>query len=90
MALKVKLVKSFSSSSERQLGTIIGLGLKGFGSEKILKDSPQVRGMLAKVAHLVAFEVVKTEPKTRLRMKPKKIRARDAARKTAETKGTKS
>jgi large subunit ribosomal protein L30 len=87
MALKVKLFKSFSSSSERQLGTIIGLGLKGFGSTKILKDTPAVRGMIAKVAHLVSFEEVKTEPKKRTRLKPRKILVRDAARKAAAKKG---
>lgn len=80
MGIKIKLVKSSSSASERQLATIRGLGIAKFGSEKLLKDTPAIRGMLGKVRHLVAFEVVKDEPKTRARQKPRKIRARDAAR----------
>ena len=58
-----------------------------FGSEKLLKDTPAIRGMLDKVRHLVAFEIVKDEPKVRARTKPRKIRARDAARaKSAQAK----
>ncbi len=84
MGLKLKLIKSSSSASERQLATLTGLGLGKFGSERLLKDSPQVRGMLAKVAHLVAFEVVKEEPALSPRQKPRKIRVRDAARARAQ------
>lgn len=80
MAIKVKLVKSSSSASARQLATISGLGLSKFGSERILKDSPAVRGMIEKVRHLVSFETVSEEPKVRVRQKPRKIRVRDAAR----------
>lgn len=80
MGIKVKLVKSSSSSSERQLATISGLGLSKFGSEALLRDTPAVRGMIGKVRHLVSFEVVKEEPKAAVRTKPRKIRVRDAAR----------
>jgi large subunit ribosomal protein L30 len=84
MGLKVKLVKSSSSASERQLATIAGLGLTKFGSEKLLKDTKAIRGMVAKVRHLVSSETVKEEPTVRVRRKPYKIRARDAARAAAE------
>jgi large subunit ribosomal protein L30 len=80
MGLKIKLIKSHSGSSERQLATIFGLGLKKFGSESLLKDTPAIRGMLKKVLHLVSFEVVKEEPKVLPRQKPRKIKVRDAAR----------
>lgn len=80
MGIKIKLVKSHSSASERQLATIRGLGIWKFGSEKLLKDTPAIRGMLNKVRHLVAFETVKDEPKVRTRTKPRSIRVRDAAR----------
>jgi large subunit ribosomal protein L30 len=33
--------------------TLIGLGLNKIGRRRTLKDSPQVRGMIAKVAHMV-------------------------------------
>jgi large subunit ribosomal protein L30 len=87
MGIKVKLVKSHSSSSARQVATVIGLGLTKFGSESILKDSPSVRGMLDKVRHLVTFEVVKEEPKILPRRKPRHIRVRDAARAKAQQAG---
>ena len=84
MGIKVKLVKSFSSGSGRQVATVKGLGLLKFNSERILKDTPAIRGMINKVRHLVDFEVVKDEPKPRTRAKPRKIRVRDAARAAAE------
>lgn len=80
MGIKVKLVKSHSGASERQVATIVGLGLKKFGSEKLLKDTPAIRGMIAKVRHLVSSEIVKEEPKVRARQKPRAVRVRDAAR----------
>jgi len=84
MGIKVKLTKSTAGSSERQLATVAGLGLKKFNDERILKDTPSIRGMVRRVAHLVSHEVVKDEPKARKRSKPRKIRVRDAARAKAK------
>jgi large subunit ribosomal protein L30 len=36
-----------------QRGTLIGLGLNKLGRVSILEDTPSVRGMIAKVAHMV-------------------------------------
>jgi large subunit ribosomal protein L30 len=36
-----------------QRGTLIGLGLNKLGRISTLDDTPQVRGMIAKVAHMV-------------------------------------
>ncbi len=36
-----------------QRATLIGLGLNKIGRRKSLEDTPAVRGMIAKVAHLV-------------------------------------
>jgi large subunit ribosomal protein L30 len=36
-----------------QRATLVGLGLNRIGREMKLEDTPQVRGMIAKVAHLV-------------------------------------
>ena len=44
-----------------QRATLIGLGLNKMHKRRTLIDSPQVRGMLAKVAHLV--RIVENEPK---------------------------
>lgn len=35
-----------------QRATLIGLGLNRMGRESTLEDTPSVRGMIAKVAHL--------------------------------------
>jgi large subunit ribosomal protein L30 len=80
MALKVKLVKSVSGSSAEQRATVTGLGLKKFGDERLLMDTPSNRGMAFKVKHLVTCETVAGEAPKRERTKPRKVRAREAAR----------
>ena len=44
-----------------QRATLIGLGLNKMHKRRTLIDSPQVRGMVAKIAHLV--RIVEDEPK---------------------------
>lgn len=83
MGLKLTLTKSISGSNERQVATVLGLGLFKFGSQKVLKDTPAIRGMLKKVRHLVSMEVVAEEPKPRTRLKPKKVRLAAKAAKKA-------
>ena len=39
-----------------QRATLIGLGLNKIGRVRDLEDTPAVRGMIRKVAHLVAVE----------------------------------
>ena len=39
-----------------QHATLVGLGLGRIGKRRELKDTPAVRGMIAKVAHLVRVE----------------------------------
>ena len=53
----VKQVKSIIGRSESQVKIIKALGLGRIGKTKELTDSDSVRGMIAKVAHLI--EVVK-------------------------------
>jgi large subunit ribosomal protein L30 len=80
MGLKIKLVKSAAGASETQLRTLEGLGLKKFGQERILKDTPAIRGMVFKLQHLVKSETVAEEAPVRPRTKPRKDRLRRAAR----------
>jgi large subunit ribosomal protein L30 len=80
MAIKVKLTKSFAGASGEMLDTIRGLGLKKFGEERILKDTPAIRGMWFKVKHLVTLETVNGEAPAPKRRKPRKIALRDRAR----------
>ena len=80
MALKIKLVRSIAGASETHLATVAGLGLKKFGEERVLQDTPSIRGMVFKVKHLVSAEKVdQAAPKTK-RRKPRKIVQRDRVR----------
>lgn len=57
MAAKKTLVVRQTGSQIRrpkdQAGTLIGLGLGRIGRQRELEDTPAVRGMIAKVAHMV-------------------------------------
>ena len=39
-----------------QRATLAGLGLNKVGRERVLEDTPSVRGMIAKVAHMVSVK----------------------------------
>lgn len=51
--LKVKLIKSIIGRKDDQIATIKALGLKKINSEVEHNDTPQIRGMVRKVMHLV-------------------------------------
>ena len=56
--LKITLVKSPIGYSSRQKETIKSLGLRRMGRSVLIGDAPQIRGMIAKVSHLVQVERV--------------------------------
>ncbi len=56
--LKITLVRSPIGNTERHKATVRALGLHKLGQTVEQKDSPTVRGMLAKVNHLVHIEEV--------------------------------
>jgi large subunit ribosomal protein L30 len=56
--LKVTLVHSRTRANKRQAQSLVGLNLKKLHTERILEDTPAVRGMIAKVAHLLKVEEV--------------------------------
>ena len=51
--LRVKQVKSPQRREASQRATLVGLGLNKISRERELEDTPAVRGMIAKVKHLV-------------------------------------
>lgn len=51
--IQVKLVRSPIGTKIRVRETLKGLGLRKVGSSKVLKVTPEVLGMLRRVAHLV-------------------------------------
>ena len=59
--LRVTYVKSSIGYSIRQKATIQSLGLRKLNQSVIHDDNPVVRGMLAKVNHLVRVEEVQVE-----------------------------
>ncbi|MCY4021149.1 MAG: 50S ribosomal protein L30 [Chloroflexi bacterium] len=56
--LKVTLVKSPIGYNSKQKVTIKSLGLRRMGRTVLIGDAPQIRGMIAKVSHLVKVEEV--------------------------------
>ena len=57
--LKVTRTRSTIGCKQDQIKTIAALGLHKIHSTKVFDDSPGVRGMIAKVSHLVAVEEIK-------------------------------
>ena len=58
MALKVKQTKSKIGCKPNQRDTLRSLGLKRIGDVVVKEDRPEIRGMVATVAHLVTYEEV--------------------------------
>lgn len=52
-SITVQQIYSANRRPREQGATLIGLGLKGIGRQKTLPDTPQVRGMIHRVRHLV-------------------------------------
>lgn len=56
MADKTVTVQQVGSPIRREKGqraTLVGLGLNKMNRQRTLKDTPQVRGMINKISHLV-------------------------------------
>jgi large subunit ribosomal protein L30 len=56
--LRVTQTRSSIGTKPKQRGTLRALGLGRIGRTRTLPDRPEIRGMLAKVPHLVTFEEV--------------------------------
>jgi len=56
--LKIRQVRSAVGGKQYQQDTLRTLGLKRIGDSSTREDRPEVRGMIKKVAHLVAVEEV--------------------------------
>ncbi len=53
---KVTQIKSKNGSTQRQLDTLRSLGLRRIGHTVQVKDTPQARGMIHRVRHLIEVE----------------------------------
>ncbi len=54
--IKIKMVKSDIGRPEKQRKILRGMGLNKMNSTVTLVDTPEVRGMINKVIHLVSVE----------------------------------
>ena len=54
--LKVTQVRSAIGVKPKHRGTLRALGLRRIGSTRTLPDRPEIRGMIARVPHLVVEE----------------------------------
>lgn len=56
--LKVTQMKSVIDSKEKHRRTVKALGLRRIRDSRVHQDTPQIRGMVHKVRHLVSVEEV--------------------------------
>ena len=54
--LTVKQIKSTIGCKDDQIATVKALGLKRIRDAAVHNDTPQIRGMIKKVSHLVEVE----------------------------------
>ena len=54
--LKIKLVKSTIGFNKKQAAVVQSMGLRRIGHSVELADTPETRGMILKVRHLVTVE----------------------------------
>ena len=54
--LKITLKRSKIGTTEKIRATLVGLGLLKTNKTVIRQDTPEIRGMIKKVAHLVVVE----------------------------------
>ena len=58
MSLRVTQTRSSIGTKPKQRGTLRALGLRRLGQSNDLPDRPEIRGMIAKVPHLVSVEEI--------------------------------
>lgn len=59
--LKVTQVRSAIGTKPKHRGTLRALGLRGIGQSNVLPDRKEIRGMIARVPHLVSVEAANEE-----------------------------
>ena len=56
--LNITLVRSKIGKQKDQIATVEALGLRKIGQTVVKEDTPQIRGMLKKVQHMLKVEEV--------------------------------
>ena len=57
--LKITMVKSYIGRPQKQRQILRGMGLGKLNKTVLLEDTPEIRGMINKVSHLVLMEELK-------------------------------
>ena len=81
----VTQVKASTHAKPKTRGTVRALGLRRVGDSNVLPDRPEIRGMIARVPHLVEVGEAGAEPSK----KPTKGRAKSASASKAGKAGAK-
>jgi large subunit ribosomal protein L30 len=63
-AVQVTQVRSGIGTKPKHRGTLRALGLHGIGTTNTLPNRPEIRGMIARVPHLVRVEAAPSEQET--------------------------
>ncbi len=63
--LRVTQVRSAIGTKPKHRATLRALGLRRLGRSNVLPDRPEIRGMLARVPHLVKVEATSEEGTSR-------------------------
>ena len=61
--LRVTQIRSSIGCKPKHRGTLRALGLRGIGRTNVLPDRPEIRGMLARVPHLVEITAAQQDEK---------------------------
>lgn len=59
--IRVTQVRSAIGSKPKHRGTLRALGLRRIGHSNVLPDRPEIRGMIARVPHLITVDPVTPE-----------------------------
>jgi len=61
--LKITLVKSYIGRPEKHRKILRGMGLQKLNRTVLLKDTPEIRGMVNKVSHLLSVVEIEVSEK---------------------------
>jgi len=56
--LSIKLVRSCIGRPEKQRRIVLGLGLRKMNQVVVRQDTPEIRGMVNKISHMLAVEEI--------------------------------
>lgn len=73
-SVKVTQVKSGIGTKPKHRATLRALGLRGVGRTRVLPDRPEIRGMLARVPHLVEVAEASDDERSGPRRRSRAVR----------------